>query len=306
MSQSTTDVVERAYHLVEEGHLIDARRLLEDWLEDNHDDADAWWVYSHAVEDVDAAKNALNNVLRLDPDYPGADDLMEQLREVEAQQTTEGSESNVTDESLSLEDEGDVALRTNKDEKAGDDGLVRWLLIGGIVGVLILVGGFILLSALGNQGEDDDASATAVFQQAQAEATAETTPDQPGNIPTATNADNTEPDDLDQALRSDFTLVDTSPLAATSQTQLGQTRIASVCAEDTTNFLDTVTQVMQIAAEYHDNLSQTVDAFGVAIFNCDTNTQLNTIGVTVRDLSELQSDELTQETFRGRWRVLRR
>ena len=39
-------------------------------------DVDAWWLYSYAVTDVDQARKALETVLRLDPAYTGARDLL--------------------------------------------------------------------------------------------------------------------------------------------------------------------------------------------------------------------------------------
>ena len=77
MDQSLTHV----YTLIEAGKLSEARVVLEPMLEKDADNADVWWVYVHAVEDPADAQTALNNVLRLDPDYPGANKLMQALRQ---------------------------------------------------------------------------------------------------------------------------------------------------------------------------------------------------------------------------------
>jgi hypothetical protein len=71
----------RAYELIEADRLDEAQNVLKPILDDNPDNVDAWWLYAHAVTDPDAARNALSNVKRLDPDYPGAADLLVSLEE---------------------------------------------------------------------------------------------------------------------------------------------------------------------------------------------------------------------------------
>jgi hypothetical protein len=71
----------RAYELIEADRLDEAQNLLKPILDNDPDNADAWWLYAHAVTDPDSARTALNNVTRLEPGYPGASDLLETLDE---------------------------------------------------------------------------------------------------------------------------------------------------------------------------------------------------------------------------------
>ncbi|HYO89740.1 MAG TPA: hypothetical protein VER79_13915 [Candidatus Limnocylindrales bacterium] len=81
MSDSNSVVLQRAYELVEAGQADEARSLVESVLESEQANPDAWWIYAHAVEDPMRARQALDQVLALDPQYPGAADLSDVLEE---------------------------------------------------------------------------------------------------------------------------------------------------------------------------------------------------------------------------------
>ena len=85
MNQNIEIALKQAYDLIEAGNPDGAKALLRPILEIEKDNADVWWLYSHAVTDAETARLALNNVLRVDPNYPEARDLLSQL---EVQQTT--------------------------------------------------------------------------------------------------------------------------------------------------------------------------------------------------------------------------
>jgi hypothetical protein len=80
MSVNLSESLSRAYDLIEAERLPDARALLEPIVAREPNNADAWWLYAHAVENPDQAERALNNVLRLDRSYPGAAELLDQIR----------------------------------------------------------------------------------------------------------------------------------------------------------------------------------------------------------------------------------
>lgn len=75
MSDSNSAVLQRAFELVEAGRADEARGLVESVLEAEQSNPDAWWIYAHAVDDPVKARQALNEVLALDPEYPGANEL---------------------------------------------------------------------------------------------------------------------------------------------------------------------------------------------------------------------------------------
>jgi len=78
------DRLEKAYRLIEADELGAARAILQPLLDEEPDNADAWWLYAHAVTDPEEARDALANLLRLDPDYPGAAELTQALHDLPA------------------------------------------------------------------------------------------------------------------------------------------------------------------------------------------------------------------------------
>lgn len=76
MSDETQAKLNLAFEKVEAGNLDEAVALLKPVLDADPDNADAWWIYTHAVSDPQDARRALQNVLRLSPDYPGAADVL--------------------------------------------------------------------------------------------------------------------------------------------------------------------------------------------------------------------------------------
>lgn len=81
MSDETRSALRQAFDAIEAGELDTARTILEPVLAAEPDNVDAWWVFSHAVTDPQEAFDALENVVRIDPQYPGAAELLTTLRD---------------------------------------------------------------------------------------------------------------------------------------------------------------------------------------------------------------------------------
>lgn len=79
MSDAKNDPLQVAYEAIQEQRLPEARRILERYLKDNPDQADGWWLYSYTVTEVSDARMALENVLRINPNYEGARELLAEL-----------------------------------------------------------------------------------------------------------------------------------------------------------------------------------------------------------------------------------
>lgn len=87
MSDETKGALSQAFEAIEAGDLDAARGILEPILEVEPDNADAWWVYSHALTDPEQAQTALENVVRINPNYPQAAELLNTLRQRLPRQT---------------------------------------------------------------------------------------------------------------------------------------------------------------------------------------------------------------------------
>jgi hypothetical protein len=79
MSEMADERLSKAFKLIEADELSAARAILDGVLAGEPDNADAWWLYAHAVSDPSDAQRALDNVLRIDPAYPGAAELAQEL-----------------------------------------------------------------------------------------------------------------------------------------------------------------------------------------------------------------------------------
>lgn len=81
-SDETTSALSRAFELVEAGRYDEARSLLDPILVADKNNADAWWIYAHAVTSPEEGTTALENVLRINPRYPGAQELLRQASQL--------------------------------------------------------------------------------------------------------------------------------------------------------------------------------------------------------------------------------
>ncbi len=75
----SSQILNDAYQYIEDGDFQAARELLEEHREENENNPDFWWVYAHAVETDEEGQAALQRLLELDPEYPGARTLLSQI-----------------------------------------------------------------------------------------------------------------------------------------------------------------------------------------------------------------------------------
>jgi cytoskeletal protein RodZ len=76
-------VLDTAFDLIEKGQLADANSLLTANEAEFASNPDYWWLLAHASDDPVQGRNALNQVLALDKNYPGAKELDSQVRATE-------------------------------------------------------------------------------------------------------------------------------------------------------------------------------------------------------------------------------
>ena len=84
MSDSTNAILQRAHELIEANQHEQAQELLAPLLESESENPAFWWVYTHAVTDGVVGGRALDRVLQLDPTYPGARELKEEVLAAQA------------------------------------------------------------------------------------------------------------------------------------------------------------------------------------------------------------------------------
>jgi hypothetical protein len=81
MTDATSGPLRDAYEAIQANQLPKARGILSVYVSEKPDDPDAWWLYSYAAENPTEARKSLENVLRLDPMYPGARDLLNDINQ---------------------------------------------------------------------------------------------------------------------------------------------------------------------------------------------------------------------------------
>lgn len=73
-----------AYGMIREGQRHEALRLLAPICREHPQNASAWWLAAHALDDPEQVKYALNQVLRIAPNYPGAREKLDRLQQPSA------------------------------------------------------------------------------------------------------------------------------------------------------------------------------------------------------------------------------
>jgi len=84
MSDTSNTVLQRAYTLIENDEPEKAQEILAPLLQEDANNAHLWWVYTHAVNDASIGQAALERVLELDPQYPGARELKADVLEAQS------------------------------------------------------------------------------------------------------------------------------------------------------------------------------------------------------------------------------
>lgn len=81
MAQNTRQELGRAFELIKQDKVNEAVQILKPITEAEPDNADAWWLLANASAEARDARRALIQVLRINPSYPKARSLLDQLNE---------------------------------------------------------------------------------------------------------------------------------------------------------------------------------------------------------------------------------
>ena len=81
MTDATRSQLQQAYRLIQQEELDKAIAILKPIVASQPNNADAWWLMANAVSEPEDARNALQNVLRLNPSNAQARELLDQLDE---------------------------------------------------------------------------------------------------------------------------------------------------------------------------------------------------------------------------------
>ncbi len=307
MSDELDQALAQAHELIEDGQFEDAREILEPLLDAHPDNPDVWWVYSHAVEDPDEGRRALQNVSRLNPDYPGV-------------------------QNIALDDDIPVEEREQQNSR-------RWLpLVAIVVIVLLIVLVFAVLGQSGGDDDDEEPTPTTVVAAATTEAVAMGT-EEPTVAAATTEAAVVETEEP-TAVTTEAAVVETEePTAVTTEALvaeteeptdaaevaaasamsayelsaegitisdtpvLGTTLVASICHNPTVPLRDAMeSALLELAASVNPDTVE-VDALGIRMVNCTSDNVFNLVGAYVDDIIAFNAGTITEAEFIDRWQA---
>lgn len=150
MINSKSTALQNAYELIERGELEAAQEILAPLLESSANDATLWWVYAHAVRDSSIGQAALQRVLEIDPHYPGARELSQDLNQIDAPHFTvepmwANESAPAANAAINIDEWEDLqpavaAPQTTQSSRIGTTVLVAALLLLIVGGALIATG----------------------------------------------------------------------------------------------------------------------------------------------------------------------
>ncbi|MEP7293989.1 MAG: tetratricopeptide repeat protein [Chloroflexota bacterium] len=322
-SDETQSALSRAYELVEAGQYEDARAILDPILVAEPNNADAWWVYAHAVTSADDGRKALENVVRIDPRYPGASDLLAQARDLAPTKpkiTTlpsqpESFPSSLPEDDLDFEDEVQDSTREHPaqqaDEKRGVPVLAILAVVAAIVIVLVLV-----LPSLNPPAALPTATSAAEVVVVPTDASIAVTTDEvtSGTEATAPTRRSTVTPTAEgataEAVSSDFPAVNEALAAFTltengvtqTATSLGNTLLVSVCSAPGREMRTLLPQVMNALAQQSPALDASIQAIGVSLVNCETGTAMLTVASDLISAQNYAAGGLSDAQFAATWK----
>jgi hypothetical protein len=298
--------LQRAYELIQRDNLTAARDILDDYLVTHPNDADAWWLYAHAVADPVEAQNALQTVLRLQPGYPGASELLdesqallpitdEDLQEDFARDPRPGSAAS-TPTSEEFVTSTNPAVRSSSQNPL-------FLFVAILVAVL-LIGLAVILANQANTPYVTPTLTTAATNIAQA--TVVTTQEVVPAITDAvvsTNDETVEYSAVYAALEN-FNVIEDS--ASTEDAAIGQTLLVSVCNDDAQGLRATSINALTALAESSIELETAGNEFiGIRIVDCQReNLVLRTLAISAADAASYASGEINQTDLTSRLVVI--
>lgn len=289
MSDTTEYVLAKAFDLIEAERLTEAQQLLKPLIESDRNDADVWWLYAHAVTDPETAHIALQNVLRIDKDYPEAKSLLQTLETnlpTDALDTRTDQQMPFDVPNLPATLPGLPGMEENdlKDNETGRS--LRSILIpAAIMGVVLVV---VIIMLLQNPAGTTDTS---------------------GMTPRASQILNTSVPAQDS---SEYAAVYTSMAAfnlpeqavSLESTSIGNMLVVTVCESDRRQARQTLPLALDTLASNIESINGEFDAIGSRVQNCDTGEAWMGVGVSRQLASDFSSGKLETADFQAAWQPI--
>ncbi len=289
MSDTTEYVLAKAFDLIEAEQFAEAQQLLKPLIESDRNDADVWWLYAHAVTDPETAHVALQNVLRIDKDYPEAKSLLQTL---ESNLPSEALDSgahyhepfNVPNLPATLPGLPNMENDDDEDNEVGRSW--RNILIPvAIMGIVLVV---VILMLLQSPAGNSDASRV---------------------TPTADQAMSTSMPAQDAgeyvaiyASLAAFNLPEQA--VSLESTAIGNMLVVTVCESDRRQARQTLPLVLDTLASNVESINGDFEAIGSRVQNCDTGEAWMGVGVSRQLARDYSSGKLGTADFQAAWQPI--
>jgi tetratricopeptide (TPR) repeat protein len=305
----------RAFELIEEGHLADARDLIQSVLDDDEQNADAWWIYAHAVEDRTDAIRALNKVADIDPEYDGLSELLAHYNqdvpaELEEYYSVDDDPADSLDtfdddfdfDNVDVEPVTEQPIIAEPQEKVWP----RRIVILTVILLLVMVGYLIWNSS---RSKDEPVIAgvptedTMILLPDENEPVEETTPE-------IIDIDAIPEESFDESLStSEISLILGDYQLANEEfvfveSGLGQTQTINLCQDQNESLRDTILNTLMAFSSNLGLIELDTQAIAIRILECETQEVLSFIGVSVDNVNLYDSGEISDAEFMGTWTVL--
>ncbi len=337
MSDSTDAILQAAFDLIEKGELEQAQIALAPLLETENDNPDLWWIYAHAAADSQSGLQALDRVLQLDPDYPGARELREQADlarsgTMEAATASAQADDDSPGDIDDWEDLQPAVERTAQNRKIG-----RTLTLT-VAAVLVIIVGLLLvlsdevdiafLTALIAPSPPPQIAVVSVSTETSDSPTAAPTEDaaitpteideSPTPAPTETESPTSAPTETEIPAAAPETAAFIALVADAMAnveidetdsgfriTELGNTLVFHVCAVPGPQFQTRLGSVMNAVASLDASIPEDAEAIAVSLVNCaDEDAVPRAVGVERDMIQSYANEEIDARDFQRSWQAL--
>lgn len=324
MGEATEQALARAFQLIEEDRLSEAETLLEQILKDEPYNADAWWVYAHAVQDPKSARTALQRVHEINPEYPGATELLDSLEQQYPQLQSDTIPTELkrvtppptlpdlpeeTDDSISFDDEfgpyEEVSEPITADYATTHEEPERRNLLWVLLPILIVVAIIAIVLLLLRPAAEEDATPTTIA------VTTPTSSAEQVRLPTsqvateavATSEIQTVSGEIEQAIENalaDFGLGDDD--ISKMNTALGNTLLVSICTStDIQERSESLNRAMFALSEVGSAVEGDVEALGIRLVNCTTDHVFSVVAAPLDQALSFIEGHTDEKAYQAGW-----
>jgi tetratricopeptide (TPR) repeat protein len=303
----------RAFELIEEERLAEARELVQSVLDDDSQNADAWWIYAHAVEDRADARRALNKVAEIDPNYDGLQELLTYYDD-DVIDPSDGLDT--LDDDFDFVDEGyDQITEQPFIAEHPENPWPRRIVIITVILLLAFVG-YLILNSARRDGTEEPTQVAVMPTNESVILLPEDEIDQTSDIPeeiqeeiqieseelTEENFEESLPVSELSLILGDYSLANDEFVFL--DTVLGTTQTINLCNDNRESLRDTIQNTLMAFSNNLGLIELDTQSIAIRILDCNEQETLSFIGVSMENVTLYEAGEITDQEFIGTWTVL--